>query len=370
MAWSYIMDMQIPKNYWYWAICQAVQAMNYIPCNVEGISTTPDELTYGVKPDLHTLFHLFSVGFFRHGKDGSHHRSGISNSRSMQGIALGRCRKSDGMIFYSPHTKEIYTSSDYKLDEGHNMPNTFSLTYYGGIFVGLYNSTTPTKICKPFPEGILVAFPIQSRTTNDIVRTRGIVISVPLPRTTSQLSVSNKYASPYTICLVDGTTHRVSPDFLDSIVMHQESDTHLPQFPCWLGQFMYLHNDEYLKGHMAWDADNSQWCFTQCKKNGIELFGVKLPNFHLDFQHFIDDGTLVPGWHSSKKFLCYVTARHILASLLTSMLPPGSITKSLHLTNPDHDVWLQSHQEEYDGHVSNNTFQIIYEEEYHALKRQ
>jgi len=29
------------------------------------------------------------VGFFRHGKDGPHHQSGISDSRSMQGIALG-----------------------------------------------------------------------------------------------------------------------------------------------------------------------------------------------------------------------------------------------------------------------------------------
>jgi hypothetical protein len=103
------------------------------------------------------------------------------------------------MIFYSPHTKELYTSSDYKLDKGHNTPNTFNLAYNGGIFVGLYNSTSPATTCEPFLEGTPVAFPVPSRTTNNIVRTHGIVISVPIPRNTSQLPVSDQDASPYTI---------------------------------------------------------------------------------------------------------------------------------------------------------------------------
>jgi len=41
---------------------------------------------------------------------------GVSDSRLMQGIALGCCRKSDGVSFYSPHSKKLYISSDYKLD--------------------------------------------------------------------------------------------------------------------------------------------------------------------------------------------------------------------------------------------------------------
>lgn len=45
----------------------------------------------------------------------------------MQGIALGHCRKSDGMIFYCPHNKQVYTSLDYKLDEGRHTPNTFNM---------------------------------------------------------------------------------------------------------------------------------------------------------------------------------------------------------------------------------------------------
>jgi len=65
MARAFITDMQMPKNFWYWALRQSIQVMNYIPCTVSGISTTPHELVYGIKPDLRILFRLFSTGYFR-----------------------------------------------------------------------------------------------------------------------------------------------------------------------------------------------------------------------------------------------------------------------------------------------------------------
>jgi hypothetical protein len=51
--------MQMPHQYWYWALRQSVQVLNCIPCTVEGLSTTPHELVYGVKPDLCVLFRMF-----------------------------------------------------------------------------------------------------------------------------------------------------------------------------------------------------------------------------------------------------------------------------------------------------------------------
>ncbi len=154
---------------------------NYIPCSVEGISTTPHELAYGVKPDLRVLFRMFSTGFFRHQRDGSQHCSGISDSKTMQGITLGSCWKSDGMLFYCPHNKQIYTSSDYKLDEGKNTPNTFNLHYDGGIFIGLYNNQSPNNSIKPFPEGTSVSYPTKCpHNPSNTILMRGTVISVPL----------------------------------------------------------------------------------------------------------------------------------------------------------------------------------------------
>lgn len=366
MGRAFITDMQMPRTFWYWALRQSTQVLNYIPCTVEGISTTPHELVYGVKPDLRVLFRMFSTGYFRHLRDGVHNRSGISDSKSMQGIALGRCRKSDGMIFYCPHNKQLYTSSDYKLDEGRHTPNTFNLQYDGGIFVGLYNHGSPNSSVEPFPEGTSVLFPLQSHCDqNQTIQMRGTVISVPIPSNHSQLLMSDTDASPYVLRLVDGSIHKVSLDFLASIVDSPSSTSNKIRFPTWLGnsqKVMYLKDGVYVKGHMEWDIDNSIWRFSQRRRNGTELFGVTLPNFCLSFQRYIDDGTLLPGWHGGKNFYLAGLSSHVSATDLKCLIPPGSVNKALYSRNPDRQIWYDSYKEEYDGLSLNDTFDI--EDEY------
>jgi hypothetical protein len=253
MGRAFITDMQMPRQYWYWALRQAVQVHNYVPCTVESISTTPHELVYGVKPDSRVLFCMFSTGFFRHLSDGTHHRSGIAESKSMQGIAIGRCRKSDGMMFYCPCTKRIYSSSDYKLDENCNTPNLFNLRYDGRILIGLYNPSSVSS-SEPYLEGTPVSFPVESSSLGGHpITMRGIVISVPISTPTSQLPLSDGDAPPYTIRLVDGSTHKVSPDFMDKIQAVESSNKNGFTFPSWLGhsqKVMYLHNGTYVKGNM------------------------------------------------------------------------------------------------------------------------
>lgn len=74
---------------------------------------------------------------------------------------------------------------------------------------------------------------------------------------------------------------------------------------------MYLSQGVYLKGTMDWNLDTNMWHFSQCHKNGTELFGVDLPNFCNDFQKYIDDGMLIPGWHSGKSFSVAGSTRHV-----------------------------------------------------------
>ena len=195
MAHAYINDMQMPRCYWYWALSHAVMVMNYLPVTVAGITTSSHELVYGVKPDCRTLFRLFSTGYFKHPRDGTRDRDGIAEAQSMSGIVIGRCRKSDGLLFYCPHTKHIYSSGDYKLDEGRNTPNTFNLLYEGGIFVGLYDSNKNTSQVEPYPEGTSVLWPIKG-DGDTTVNMRGTVISVPVPSTTAQIPNSAEDASP------------------------------------------------------------------------------------------------------------------------------------------------------------------------------
>jgi hypothetical protein len=225
MARAFITDMQMLKNFWYWALCQSIQVMNYMPCTVSGVSTTPHQLVYGVKPDLRILFCLFSTGYFRKLKDNTLHYSGISTSTSMQGIAIGRCRKTDGMLFYSPHSKEIFTSSDYKLDEGRHTPTAFNLPYDKGIFIGLYNHHNSSLI-EPYPEGTPVSYPTKIHPSSDHTTfMHGMVISVPIPHPQSHIPLSAQEASPYTIRLIDSSIHQVSPDLLEKFVTTSSSST-------------------------------------------------------------------------------------------------------------------------------------------------
>jgi hypothetical protein len=56
--------------------------------------------------------------------------------------------------------------------------------------------------------------------------------------------------------------------------------------------------------------------------------------------------------------------------MLKCLIPPGSVTKALHSHNQDREIWLNSYKEEYDGLTSNDTFDIISEEEYFKLCKQ
>jgi hypothetical protein len=112
---------------------------------------------------------------------------------------------------------------------------------------------------------------------------------------------------------------------------------------------MYLHEGIYVKGVMEWCLDNNTWRFRHRQKNGSEILGITLPNFCQDFQKYINDGTIIPGWHTGKMFTLAGSTCHVSATNLTSIAPPGSVIKALHQNNPDHSIWLDSYKEEYDG---------------------
>ena len=60
MARSWINSALLPSSFWYYAIKRAAETSNYLPIQVNGITTTPFELVYHSKPDIWTLIPLFS----------------------------------------------------------------------------------------------------------------------------------------------------------------------------------------------------------------------------------------------------------------------------------------------------------------------
>jgi hypothetical protein len=133
---------------------------------------------------------MLFTGFFHHLRDGEHHISGASESKSMQGITLGCCRKSECMIFYCPHHKQLYATSDFKLD-GHHTPNTYNPQYDVGIFAGLYSHGSPNRSVELYPEGTSLSFPLQSsHDQRKTIQMQGAVISDPIPNNNAQLPTS------------------------------------------------------------------------------------------------------------------------------------------------------------------------------------
>jgi hypothetical protein len=231
----------------------------------------------------------------------------------------------------------------YKLDEGCSTPHTFNLSYDGGIFVGLYDHRPISAGVEPYPEGTPVVLSVLSPGSQDVVQMRGSVISVPLLTLGDQLPISDWDSPPYVICLVDGSIHCISYDLVEDIVISPISSSLTISFPSWMGsnqKVMYLCDGSYIKGIMEYDADCSQWRFSQRKRNGDELWGTALPHLARDCQLYIDDGTLIPGWHNKTYFLqsghqSLGQVRHVSTAGLLSSCAPGSATKAFHLPNPD-----------------------------------
>ncbi len=71
---------------------------------------------------------------------------------------------------------------------------------------------------------------------------------------------------------------------------------------------------------MEWDFDNSVWCFFHHQCNGAELFGIVYHFFCQYFQTYINDGTLIPGWHWGQNFQLAGISRHVSASTLQRLI--------------------------------------------------
>ena len=66
LSYSYLTEIKIPREYWYYNIFHSVRMLNTFPGKISHRLTTPHELIYGEKSDKRTWFLLFSIGYFHH----------------------------------------------------------------------------------------------------------------------------------------------------------------------------------------------------------------------------------------------------------------------------------------------------------------
>ncbi len=88
MLRAYLMEKQMPRMFWYFAIKHSARMMNMIPSKYTGKLASPFILVHGVRPDPRTWLPLFSLCYFHHNKDNNAPRS-KNQAHTLDGIVIG-----------------------------------------------------------------------------------------------------------------------------------------------------------------------------------------------------------------------------------------------------------------------------------------
>ena len=92
---------------------------------------------YREKPDYWVLFPFGSIGVFCRVLDGTQDQH-MLNSRCILGIALGRSKYTNGVVFYNSELDSFCMSADYILDQHHMIGEIFpSIRYNGGLITAV-----------------------------------------------------------------------------------------------------------------------------------------------------------------------------------------------------------------------------------------
>ena len=110
---------------------------------MNGTITTPFELVHHKQPDLRSLIPLFSVAYIDHPSTGTTATTNLA-PQTLRVILIGRSSTSTALEFYHPPTKQIYSSSVYKLDTTLAAGPLFNLHYDGGLFFNTYHTEADT----------------------------------------------------------------------------------------------------------------------------------------------------------------------------------------------------------------------------------
>ena len=350
MARAYINDKQMPKSYWYWAIKHASRIHNIFPVKYNDKYTTPYEMVYKDKPDYRQLIRLFSTVYFSHSKDNTKARTNMQ-AHTLAGIAVEWSDTANGLLVYNPITKELYTTSVYKIDEHNQTKTYFNLQYDGGMFSGLYSTDSAQNIPENYPIGTSVTI------TTNTDKSKGYVLAVP------SHSISDDDPM-YTIKLLDGGTTTVPASAMPHII-NKSTDQIRINLPSWIqhdSKVRYTIGRVTHQGRLHIGTQN-QWYFTVHNKLGMIIKQLPLENLPFTFQTLIDEGVLKPGWENHPQ----LSAFNVSAKNLQHSCPP-TLNKALDPSHLDRDTWLQSYTQEYSDLRNMDVYDEISQEDFRKIQ--
>ena len=252
---------------------------------------------------------------------------------------------------YNPITKELYTTSTYKLD-GHNATQQyFNLKYDGGMFSGLYSTDSRQNVPEPFPIGTAVTIPTNTNNAP------GYVLAVPS-------NTNPNMDSMYTIQLLNGTTTTIPESAMSNIVNKQSPDIQIT-LPPW---FKHDAKVRYTLGRVTHQGrlhlqSTKIWSFVVFNKLGTIIKNIPLPDLPFTFQTLLTEGVLRPGWENHP----HISASNVSAKHLVNPCP-STLTKALTTNNKDRDTWHQSYSQEYFDLKKMEVYDEITSEQFSKIK--
>ncbi len=114
MARAYLIEKQMPRWFWFYAITHAAGMMNAIPDKICRRLVSPFLLVHGVGHDPRTWVPIFSLCYFHHKKDGDISWS-KHQAHTMHGIIAGCLSTSNALLVYNPRNKQTTSLTDTAL---------------------------------------------------------------------------------------------------------------------------------------------------------------------------------------------------------------------------------------------------------------
>jgi len=336
MARSWLASALLPSNFWWFALKRATEVSNYIPIKRDATLTTPHELVYGSKPDLRNLLPMFAIAYTSYSSPHSY------DTQSVKTILVGRSNKSNAVLFYHPTTKQLLTSTRYKLDEVHTAGPAFGLQYEGGMYINKYIDKARQNDAPAFnPETT-----VYLKHNGNIIQAE--VITVPL---------SNDL---YTIQYEDESIHQHKEMDLSSsnpTTTPSSQDLPLNIFPDWIKQngkcTLFLHSMSRPK-HGTITKINEEWHF----KPGTRVSNkpIHLEHFEQNMHDLIRTALLQKGHPNFTKVyqlrssysMSKIVAKHVAAKGFQCFDPP-TLSQHKNLSQNDKRIWDEAYAEEYIG---------------------
>jgi len=316
--------------------------------------TTPLELYHGEKPDARTLFPFGCFGTFYRENDGTHHRTKFE-SKACSGIAVGRDRNSNSLIFWCPEVSHFNTSADYTLDENKDLKDAYpELVCDGGLEVRPLHSNSTLPIA--YSVGMTVTFRAPGSSTDEIAS--GVVIAIPIARRQEF----------YVIQLADETTINLDPteliDPASAVGGNQNLDPtqgdplqHATVTkPPWMTQdarVILEHDGQRHRGYMSQDG-LGEWVFEQHNLQGIVTETIRQSELGGSWHTLDDEGLIDIDWDNSLGH-----GRHVSAKGLRKPCP-GFLWKAMSdPSSVDYETWLAAYKEEHDALKRLGTYVVI-----------